>query len=468
MSTSAQAYPAAQIDQELRPNFGILLQPPLHRYRPHPWRGRRYGYEGGYQSGYPGYGPSYQQLPSGPGPYPDYPSRYRYGMPSVTVDCSDPSLGPNPISDAAAAVADDGVVYVRARGVACRETLYLDHPVVIAGEDSPAFSTNPAPSPVVITPPDGQPCVLVAQGVRRVELRGLQFKADKGGRESCIQGWSSEVALVRDEVDYTGDASAVYVSGGHFVARESRIEAHTYDAAVLIDDAQLDMFKVRVRGETTGIEVALGPSESSIEQVGVITPRNGPAGSSGILVRAQRSGGSTLRIKNATICGWRVGIGLERAAKVEVRRTRICRSSYGVMSDGANFGVTESAIGADKIGVYVAAGDARINHNRIFDVFDDDDAIQTDNGSGLIESDNWVFSKYNCDHFKWDGHHSCKPLGQLPGAIRDEAAFDRDNNIGWDVDGYDQGYTRDGPVAYFDKPKPTKPKRKELHLFDFR
>ncbi len=460
--SGAAAYPAAQIDQEIRPNFGILLKPELRRFHHEPWRGRRYGYDGyGYRPNYP---PSYSRYPPY---YPPYPGQ---GLPqSLTVDCADPSLGPTPISDAASWVADGGVVYVRARGVACKETLEIEHPVVIAGEDSPAFSTNPSPSPVVIAPPEGQPCVLIAQGVKEVELRGLKFQADKGLRTSCIQAWDSELALVRDHIDYTGDASAVYVSGGKLIVRESRIDAHTYDAAVLTEHAGVDMYKVRVSAETAGLDLTLGPPENSIEQVGVLTPRNGPPGSSGILVRGERSGGSTLRVKNATVCGFRVGFALERASKVEIRRSRVCRSGYGVMAEGADFGITESAIGADHIGVYVASGSARVDHNRIYDVFDDDDGIVSEPGAGVMEDANWIFSKYDCKHFRWGGgRESCKPLGAVPAGWRDESSFDRDDPEGWNVDGYDQGYTRDGPVAYFDKPKPPPKPHKKLRIFDFR
>jgi hypothetical protein len=85
-----------------------------------------------------------------------------------------------------------------------------------------------------------------------------------------------------------------------------------------------------------------------------------------------------------------------------------------------------------------------------------------------VESDNWIFSKYNCSHFRWDGRRSCRPNGALPGAIRDETLFDRDDPLGWEFDGYEEGYMRDGPVSYFDKPKPVKPRPKSLHLFDIR
>lgn len=473
-ASGACAYTAAKIDEQIRPNFGILLKPELRHSHRGPWYGRRYGYQrygqgGGYgQGGYGqgGYGQGGGYGPNGPGYGPGYGRRYEQ---SVTVDCSDPSLGAYPVSDAAQRVVDGGVVYVRAHGVACKETLQIEHPVVIAAEEGSAFSTDPTPDPVVFAPADGAPCVLVAQGVKEVELRGLTFQAARGGAESCIQGWDSELALVRDDISYSGDAAAVYLSGGHLVARESKIEAHTYDAAIVTENAGVDMNKVRIRSDVNGLDLTLGARESRLDRVGIINRGSGGPGSSGIILRGQRSGGSLLKVRNGTICGWRVGVALERGARAEIERTRICRSSYGVMSDGGDVGVSESAIGADRVGVYIAAGQGRVTHSRIYDLDDWRDALEADNGAGLMASDNWFYNKAGCDKFEWNRHESCKSNGEVPGGLRDESAFDRDDREGWNVDGYDSGYTRDGPVNYFDKPKPgAKPRPKHLHIFQWK
>ncbi len=458
-ASGASAYTAAKIDEQIRPNFGILLKPELRRHHPGPWYGRRYGYrQGGYGQG--GYGQG--GAPYGPANYGGY------GQPSVTVDCTDPSLGPTPVSDAAQWVADGGVVYVRARGVACTETLQIEHPVVIAAEESSAFTTDPTPSPVVFTPADGQPCVLVADGVKEVELRGLVFNAPKAGQMSCIQAWNSEIALIHDNITYAGDAAAVYMSGGHLIARQSRIEAHTYDAAIVTENTGVDLVRVRVRSDVNGLDLTLGPQESSLENVGVINRGSGGPGSAGITVRGERSGGSLLKIKDATVCGWRVGVAVGRGARAEITRSRICRASFGVTVDGGDMGVRESAIGADHAGVYVAAGQGRVEHNRIYDLMDYHDGVRADDGAGVTVENNWFYLKPGCDHFDWNGHQFCKPVGQLPGQIRDESSFDRDDRDGWNDDGYDSGYSRDGPVSPFDKPKPTPKPRKHLHVLQWK
>jgi len=124
IASPASAFPVdAQIDQQIKQNFGILLHPPVYRAHYHHgvWYGRRYGWGRGYVERYGRpYGDRYERLPFEP------------GATSITVDCGDPAYGPNPISDAATYVPDGGVVYVRGHGKACEETIELDHPVVIA------------------------------------------------------------------------------------------------------------------------------------------------------------------------------------------------------------------------------------------------------------------------------------------------------------------------------------------------
>ena len=441
------AYPVtARVEAQIRPNFGILLNPPLFRHHYHHgvWYGRRRGWGGGYVEAYGRpYGERYERLPFEP------------GARSVTVDCGDPAYGPNPISDAAAYVPDGGVVYVRGHGAACHETIEIDHPVVIAAEDVSAFSTDPGRARVVISPPAGQPCVLVAQGVKQAEIRGFELSAPEGGDSSCVEAWDSRVALIHDDIDYAGDASAVFVSRGQLILRQSRVDAHTYDAAVTSEGADLDLYQDRIRADTVGLAVTLGPAESRIERVGILASHSAGEASVGVQVRGERSGGAMLKVRDAVICGYRVGVGLERGGRADIRRSRICHASYGVMSEGANLEVAESAIGGERFGVYVASGDARISHNRIFDLADPGAAIYGEPPAGIVDDTNWLYIRSGCEHFRWDGRRFCRREDELPPFITDERDFDRDSADAWDVDGYDQGYSRDGAVAAF-TPQPAR------------
>lgn len=444
-ASRAEAYVAAQMDQEIKPNFGILLKPPLrHHHRRGVWRGRHHGWGGGYYEPYGRpYGDPYGRPPIGPG----------WDGQTLVVDCATARPGDTLISDAAAWVRDGGTVYVRARGVACKETIEIDHPVIIAAEEATAFSTLTERQPVMIAPPDGQPCVLVAQGVQEVEFRGLSFDAGKAGDASCVEAWDSQVALVRTDIRYAGNASAVYVSGGRLIINQSRINARSYDPAVVADGTGVDMWQNRVRADSIGLDLTLGPRESRIEHMGVIANRGAP-GQVGIAVHGERSGGALLRINDVVVSGFRSGISFGRAARAELTRSRIIYSSLGVSVEAADVGIHENAIGANRTGIYVISGVARVSHNRIFDLPGPDAAIVSEVGTGVIEDTNWYYLRPGCERFRWDGRHYCLEARAIGPFVTDDSGFDRDVYDGWDIDGYEDGYMRDGPVVAFDKPPP--------------
>src|SRR5579872_1970844 len=112
-AVSAAAFPDAQVDAELKPNFRALIYPPIHRHE-------RYRYVR----------PSSLYRPA-------HPELYPYAAPAaaldLTVDCADPRGGPHPLSDALYFLAPGGTLHVRA-GAACTDSLYIDKPVVIVGE----------------------------------------------------------------------------------------------------------------------------------------------------------------------------------------------------------------------------------------------------------------------------------------------------------------------------------------------
>ena len=140
----ASAYPVtAQIDEQIKPNFGILLHPPAFRHHYHQgiWYGRRRGWGRGYIESYGRpYGERYEDR-----------QPYQPGASSITVDCGDASYGPNPISDAATYVPDGGVVYVRGHGQVCHETIEIDHPVAITTRARPGSTEKAETSSAAIT-----------------------------------------------------------------------------------------------------------------------------------------------------------------------------------------------------------------------------------------------------------------------------------------------------------------------------
>lgn len=506
VAMTADAYPDAKVDQQIRPNFGGLITPPLKpRKRPDRWRPGAYrwgrapsGYgpyncdpaymsQGGYgqqQGGYApsgGYGPQDPYAGQGPscggqGGYgqpgygqPGY-GQPGYGQPgygqggyyyprnqkSVTIDCNDPRLGPTPVSDALQGVVDGGVVYIKA-GSVCKETINVTHPVVIAGEGVSAFSTAADVAPASIQPTQGAPCLRVASGVRGVELRDLDLTTKTGMRSACIEAWDSDVALVRTQVTYWGDSSAVYVNGGKLIVRDSNIDGHTWDATVVGESAVIDIARTRITGEAAGLDLTPGTGESRLEQVGILARGVNDPGDVGVLVRGLRSGSGTLSIKNAVICGWRSGLHAERGANVNMTRSRVCRAVRGVVSDGGEISVTESVIGGSDTGFVIGGGRASIIRNRIYDF--QREPIYVEAGSNVDIQYNWVYSGLDCWRRSWDPGVYCLSSRQMPPALRDESSFGAGRRD-WEADGYDRGYLRDGePKALPPVKPPEAPKR---------
>ncbi len=433
-SHAAQALPDAKVDQQIRPNFNLLLTPPLrHTYRPEPWRFRR---------GYPDY----------------YPGRHRpLLLDSITVDCADPRNGPSPLNEAIYNLADNGILYIRTRGGAvCHETLEIDHPVIIAGEAPPAFDPGPEPGPAKLQPAPGAPCVRIAPGVKGVELRDLNIDDTQGGRSACIESVDADVALIHTLLRYQGDASAIFVQGGKFLVRSSTIDARTNDAAVLADGATVDFHRVKILADVRGLDITPAIGQSKLVQVGVIATGVGLPGSTGVTVRDQRSGSGDLLIANSVFRGWVTGLYVDRGGKAELANSRMLRTERGVVSDFGVVKVYQNAIESGDFGGYFSGSGPQVLRNRFYG-----SGPRFDPGANPVMESNYLFLAPEFCGFPMGPGLYCRPLKDRRDPVFDEGGFDLEGRIGWDFDGYEQGYARDGaPIG----PSWTPP-RKRCHGF---
>ncbi len=449
----SQAYPdqAAGVDAQIRPNFGGLITPPLRpRWRPDRWQPRDY-------------------RPRGPrgGPYRP-PERIET---SISVDCNAPApepydsgqyngqydngggtggqYGASPISDALARLADGGTLYLRGT---CRETIWIEHPVSIVGAGASIFDEG-APQRATIAPPEGASCVKVAPGVKRVELRDLVLTTDKGGRAACVEAWDAEVALVRTTVRYWGDTAAVFASGGTLILMETFIDARTWDAAVVADGAVIRITRTRILSEETGIDLTPGVGDSLVDQSGILGRDAALPAGNGIMVRGQRSGSGALKVNNTVVCGWRNGLHLDRGSIVTVTRSRFCRNTVGVVSDG-DLTLLESAIGGREVGVYAATGRATIKRNRFYGW--NNRPIWLEQGVVFDFEPNYAYYNEDCwRRSSWENGVYCQRTSGLPASIRDESSFTNPYRDWWEADAYDRGYTRDGAPSA--QPYPVRP-----------
>ncbi|MFZ5670965.1 MAG: hypothetical protein ACOY4K_15865 [Pseudomonadota bacterium] len=439
---------AARVDAQIRPNFGGLITPPVKpRWRPDRWRPRDGGYGRGYDNG--GYGNGYYNGGYGQ----PYPPGDRTDL-SISVDCGLPSESGQPVSDALQYLADGGTLYIRGT---CRETIWIEHPVTIVGEESSYFADAPSQR-ATIAPPEGAACVKVAPGVDNVEIRGLILSTEKAGRAACVEAWDSRVALVRTSVRYWGDTAAVFASGGMLVLYESFVDARTWDAAVVADGAVLRMTRTRVLGEEAGVDVTPGVGDSIIEQSGILGRDAALPAGNGILVRGQRSGSGALKVNNAVVCGWRNGLHLDRGSIVEVNRSRFCRNDVGVVTDG-DLTLLQSVIGAREVGLYAATGKATIKGNRFYGWTMR--PIWIEQGVVFDFEPNYAYFADDCWKRSWEQGIYCQRNAGLNAGIRDESAFSSPYRDWWEADGYERGYARDGAPQALPPPQPPAPPKKK-------
>jgi hypothetical protein len=490
-AVGAHAYPEAKVDAQIRPRFGELLDPPLHRHhydRPgYGYGGYGYGCNGAYgqsaygqqgaypasqptaaypapaatsgpavygpdgsvvnQAGYPaqtGYGqgayansscPGYGQQP--------YGSTYVYGAQTITVDCNDPALGPTPLTNALYALADGGTLYIRGGAKACAESLVISRSVTIAGEPPSAF--GPPAGTSVLAPPDGQPCIRILPGVTHVEVRDLTLAAPNGGGSACVEAWDTALALVHVQVRYGGDGSAVFINGGRLIARGVEISSASYDPAIVAENAGVEIAVGLISAASAGIDVTPAPgAAAAIDHVSIMSQSAGAPGGAaetGLMVRLARGGPAKVTVHNSRITGFDTGVALQQGASADIAKVKITHARIDIVSEALDLSVTDSALGAERSGVYVIRGHAKITHNFIFGF--GRAPVDSEPGADVLMSENLLYPIGGCRGFerfeRW-----CRFMDELPPQVGfDDGASSR----GWE--GFPFAPPRDDHRSWF-------------------
>jgi len=435
----AMAQTAAGTDAEIRPDFGLLLHPPIHHWRPHGpvWDqggGPGYAYGSGY--GWQG-GPMLQYR----GVWGDPNWRLRHGYPSVgpvhtmTVDCGDPDEGPTPLAYAVAAVDDGGTIYIHPSGRPCMESLQVYKSVTIIGEPLSAFAPPGSEGPVAaIEPPAGMPCIAITRGVPKVELNNLTFIAGQAGQSPCIEGWQTNLAMTQTRIHYTGDASAVYLQDGILVVRRSVVDALSYDPAIVAENVSAELTKVHVTGASSGIDLSLADGGGlTVDHVDIL----GAAGSDpsaspdvGLMIHRSRGQPAEVHIFNAKISGFATGLWLQHGGGlVTVTSTMISRARLGVLSEGVDLHLSDSSIEARRTGVYVTSGHADITHNRIYGFTDQ--PVDQEPAATINVHENLIYPE---DCHRWSDRYGrwCRGARDLPELFRDHGERRDDEHWGWE------------------------------------
>ena len=393
-----QAYPDAKVEAQTRPNFGLLIDPPLRRGKPRRPRGRR---------SEPGPGGWWDERP------PHFDGRLE---PVVFVDCSR-ARSPNDINHALERLEPGGTLVLRTDGDrGCLDHVRIRRPVTIEGvggqqwlgpppghygndalteglEDPVPDDAAAAPPPddagfegageydefalprrrdiSGLTPhlkvPPGRGCIDIAPGAGKVVLRNLVISQPAAGSEACIYAERADLVLENTVVRYSGDGPAIVVEGGSLtIGQGTVIDAATTDRAIYAERAKVSLANFVITGNPSiGVEVVAPLDRSEIRDVEFWSrPTSSHFGTpqAGIVI----SGGSTLgrmQITRARVCGFNIGIWHQGANTTNIRGGQICQSRKGIVFAGGNASVIGTTIGANLIGVEI--GDARVELRRL-------------------------------------------------------------------------------------------------------
>ena len=351
---AVEAYPDAKVETQLRPDFGLLLKPPIKRRKPHKPRYRDHGRGHGY----------------GPGPGDDHRPWSGPLRDVAFVDCGT-ARGPNEINHALDSLAPGGTLIVRAGGAdrACLDSVRITKPVTIQADGGRPFRGRRLGGrsewralPATLRAKAGQVCIDVApMGTGEVILRNLVIEATEGGEQPCIYAEGANLRLESTVVRYHGNGSALYVDGGSIhVTEDSIIDADTEDRAIFVEDATLMMRDAIISGSAAiGVDITpTGNAKSVIRDVAIWTSH--PAAevfgtpSVGVVVSPSRNLGK-LEIEDTYICGFGIGLWQTGANTTTIKGGQICRAGKGIVAAGGELHVENIGIGANLFGIQIGA-----------------------------------------------------------------------------------------------------------------
>ena len=385
--------PDAKIDQQIRPCFGLLLEPNLSdgcrvkHYRKHKPR---------YGTGY-GYGQSR--------------GRYR-----TSVDCD--RAYPGEVSEVLDQLDEGDTLTLRsANGGACVDSLNVTRAVNIVFD-------GPAPTrgqPVLVTPP-GQPCIRIAAGVQYVVVEGLSIDALRSGSSSCISGRATELALKNMVIRYDGDASALDLGESRLELANVTFIGRTRQAVVKATGA---IMADNVEVAATAIGAAFEAGEDSrirdfrVIRLGDWTGSSRSRNSAGfVLAGMNRS--QLVQIEGLYVDGFSRGVYVGGGDETTLLRPVVRDSDWAIVLENADLRVLEGKLEATDVGIYAGSGTVYASDNAIAGVMRA--GLFADNGAQVRARDNRVYAKPGgCEALitgYFDGKLTCQPWFEGPELFR--------------------------------------------------
>ncbi|MDI1364442.1 MAG: hypothetical protein PSX79_06160 [bacterium] len=404
----ALASPDAKIDQQIRPCFGLLIEPNLSR-------GCRVHYKK----------PHYQPCPRG-----SYRVRGRceYGNGGYVqreINCD--YAYPGQISDTLARLYDGDVLTLTStQGGACVDSLNITQSVTIVVRNYTPSLNRP-----ILVAPAGQPCIRIAPGVRYVVLEGLGIEAQRAGDASCITGRATELALKGVTVRYDGEGSAMDVQESHVELQDAVFIGRTRQPVL---KATGEIMASNVEVAATAIGAAFETSGDSrmkdvrIVRLGDWTGSSRTRNSAGFVI-AGMNRQQLVQIDGLYVDGFSRGVYVGGGDETVLQRPVVRDSDWAVVLENANLQIRDGDLEAHDVGIYAASGVVFASNNRIHRVMRS--GIYADAGGQVRSVDNRVFARPGgCEalvkgHF--NGELTCRPWFEAPEVFRtprDQARLD--------------------------------------------
>ncbi|MET3664722.1 hypothetical protein [Caulobacter sp. 1776] len=412
----AFASPDAKIDQQIRPCFGLLIQPNLShgckvRYaKPRPCaRGYYRSRSGRCVVGGGGYGP-------GGG---------RYVPREINCDYAYPGQ----VSDTLARLYDgDTITLTSTNGGACVESLNITQSVTIVVR---GYQSGPG-RPILVAPAD-QPCIKIAPGVEYVVLEGLGIESRRGGSASCIVGRATEIALKDVTVRYDGDASAfdigdsrIELSNAVFIGR-TRSAVVKATGTIMASDVEIAATAIGGAFETSGDSRL---RDIRIVRLGDWTGSSRTRNSAGFVISGMNRQ-QLVTIDGLYVDGFSRGVYIGGGDETTLLRPVVRDSDWAVSVENANLRINDAELEAVDVGLYVASGVAYASNNKIVGVMRS--GIYADAGGQIRAVDNRIYArKDGCKALVsgfFDGELTCRPWFEAPELYRtprDRARLDYD------------------------------------------
>jgi hypothetical protein len=392
---AAAGSPDAKIDQQIRPCFGLLLEPNLsrgcetkHYRKPKP----RHGHGSGY--GYGRAGGRYQAF----------------------VDCD--RAYPGQVSDALERLYEGGTLTLRSRGGgACVDSLNITRSVTIEVDGYVPSRGRPILAAVI-----DQPCIRIAPGVSYVVIEGVGIEALRAGSNSCITGRATELALKDVVIRYDGEGSALDLGDSRLEIANTTFIGRTRQAVV---KATGTVMADNVEVAATAIGAAFEAGDDSrirdmrIIRLGDWTGSSRSRNSAGfVLAGMNRS--QLVQIEGLYVDGFSRGIYVGGGDETTLLRPVVRDSDWAVVLENADLRVLEGKLEATDVGVYAGSGTVYAADNAIAGVMRA--GLFADNGAKVRARDNRVYAKSGgCEALitgYFDGKLTCQPWFEGPELFR--------------------------------------------------